>query len=128
MSLLFKSNPEKKEKLAHVIAGFIILVDAYEKYDLQESSYIYFLNAGLVFMGVAVFHHRLAHRFHYIDGIFFVIEAIVYCIIAAGYFHHGKKALPWCYVLIAAGYCFVAIVKARKGKVKYSNRQNKPIT
>lgn len=124
MSLLFKRNPEKKEMLAHIIAGVIILVHAYEKFDLQESSYIFFLIAGIIFLCVAVFHHRLAHRFFYIDGIFFLIEASLYAIIAADYFHEGKKALPWCYVLVTIGYCFVAVIKAKKGKEKYLKQQH----
>jgi uncharacterized membrane protein YobD (UPF0266 family) len=123
MSLFFKRHPETKEKIGHIIAGVIILVHAYEKFDLHESSYIFFLIAGLVFLSVAVFHHRLAKRFLYVDGVFFVIEGILNGIIAANYFHKGKKALPWCYVFVAIMYGVVAVIRARKGKEKYLKKQ-----
>jgi hypothetical protein len=119
MSLFFKRNPEKKEKFAHILAGLIILVHAYEKFDLHHASYIFFLIAGIVFLTVAILHHQLAHRFIYIDGVFFVIEGILYGIIAADYFHEGKKGLPWCYVFVAIMYGIAAVIRARKGKKKY---------
>ena len=59
MSLFFKRKSETKEKIGHIIAGVIILVHAYEKFDLHESSYIFFLIAGIIFLSIAVFHHRL---------------------------------------------------------------------
>ena len=117
MSLI--KNKEKKEKLAHIIAGVVILTHAYEKYDLNESSYIVFVIAGIIFLSVAFLHHRLAKRFVYIDGAFFVIESILYAIIAADYFHLHKKGLPWCYVVVAVGYLFIAYKKAKKGALKY---------
>jgi hypothetical protein len=124
MSLLFKRKSEKKEKLGHIIAGIIILVHAYEKFDEHEASYFFFLIAGVIFLSVAIFHHRLIHRFLYIDGVFFIIEAILYAIIAADYFHAGKKALPWCYVLVTILYCVAAVIRARKGKEKYLIKQH----
>jgi hypothetical protein len=124
MSLFFKRKSETKEKIGHIIAGVIILVHAYEKFDLQESSYIFFLIAGVVFLSVAIFHHRLKHRFLYIDGVFFIIEAILYGIVAADYFHEGKKALPWCYVAVTILYCVAAIIRARKGKKKYLQKHS----
>lgn len=117
MSLI--KNKDKKEKLAHILAGVIILVHAYEKFELGESSYIAFLFAGIIFLAVALLHHRLAKRFPYIDGVFFIIESIVYAIIAADYFHLGKKALPWCYVFVAVAYVFVAYKKAKQGALKH---------
>ena len=124
MPLPFKRKSEKKEKIGHIIAGMIILVHAYEKFDLHESSYIFFLIAGAIFLSVAIFHHQLKHRFLYIDGVFFIIEAILYAIIAADYFHQGKKGLPWCYVLVTILYCVVAVIKAKKGKEKYLKQQH----
>jgi len=124
MSLFFKRRSETKEKIGHIIAGVIILVHAYEKFDLHESSYIFFLIAGVIFLSVAIFHHKLIHHFLYIDGVFFTIEAILYAIVAADYFHEGKKALPWCYVFVAVMYCVAAVIRAKKGKEKYLKKQH----
>ncbi len=119
MSLL-KGNKEKKEKLGHMLAAFIILIHAYEKYDLNESSYIFFAVAGLTFLCVAIMHHRIAKYFPYVDGVFFVIEAIIYAVVAAEYFHKGKKGLPWCYVFATIVYLVVAVIKGKKGKAKHA--------
>ncbi len=116
-----KGNKERWEKLGHILAAFLILIHAYEKYDMHHHSYVLFLIAGIVFSIVAVTHHRLAKIFPYVDGVFFVIEAIVYAVIAADYFDMGKKGLPWCYVLAAIGYLIVAFVKGKKGKAKHSH-------
>src|ERR1700712_612959 len=111
-------NNEKKEKLAHILAGLLILVHAYEKFELQEDSYIIFLIAGIVFLSIALLHHKLVRRFPYADGVFFVIEAILYAVIAADYFHQGKKGLPWCYAFASLAYIVTAIVKGKKGKAR----------
>lgn len=112
-------NKEKKEKLTHLLAGLIILVHAYEKYDLQESSYVFFLLAGISFLTVALLHHRLLKPFPYVDGVFFLIEAAIYAVVAADYFHQGKKGLPWCYVVCTIAYIVLAFVKGKKGKARH---------
>lgn len=113
-----KKEKEKFKKLGHIIAAFIIFVHAYEKYDLHEPSWIFFLLAGVLFLSVALLHHRLVHAFPYIDGVFFVIEAVIYAVIAAEYFELAKKLLPWFYVLASAGYLVAAFVKGRKGETR----------
>ena len=94
---------------------------AYEEFEVGKSSYIIFLIAGIIFLLVALLHHRLAKRFPYIDGVFFVIESILYAVIATDYFNEGKKALPWCYVLVTIAYLFVALKKGKQGAVKYKS-------
>ena len=115
---LLKVRKEKKEKLVHILAGLIILIHAYEKYDLQESSYIFFFVAGIAFLSVALLHHRLAKHFPYVDGVFFIIEAVIYAVIAADYFQQGKKGLPWCYVVCTIAYVIAAFIKGRRGKAR----------
>ena len=115
-------NKEKKEKFAHILAGIVILVHAYEKYDKHEGSYTAFIIAGVIFLGVALLHHRLVKSFPYIDGGFFVIESILYAIIAADYFSVGKKGLPWCYVIVTIIYLFIAFKKGKQGAAKYKNK------
>jgi len=36
-------NREKKKKLVHIIAVFLILIHAFEKYDSGHGSYLFFL-------------------------------------------------------------------------------------
>ena len=114
-----KPNKERKEKFAHILAGVIILLHAYEKYESQKSSYIIFLLAGIIFLSIALLHHRLVKYFPYTDSIFFVIEAVLYTVIAVDYFHEGKKGLPWCYLLATLAYLAVAIVKGKRGKAGF---------
>lgn len=116
-----KVNKEKKEKLGHIIAAFIILVHAYEKYDLGESSYIFFLIAGMLFLSIALLHHHIVKRFPYTDGFFFVIEASLYVVVAADYFHRGKKRAAMCYIAMAIAYIIAAFIKGKKGKAMHNN-------
>ena len=116
-----KGNKEKRQKMIHILAGVIILVHSYEKYEMHEHSYVFFLVAGLVFLTIALAHHRLAKIFPYVDGVFFVIEAVIYAVIAADYFHLGKKGLPWAYVLATIAYLIAAYIKGKRGKAKHSD-------
>jgi hypothetical protein len=114
-----RGNKEKRQQMAHILAGVIILVHAYEKYEMQERVYLVFLVAGVVFLAVALLHHKLAKIFPYVDGVFFVIEAMLYALIAAEYFELGKKGLPWAYVLATILYLVAAFIKGKKGKAKH---------
>lgn len=89
---------EKLKKISHILAGMIILLHAYEKYESEHSSYIYFALAGVIFLSVALFHHQLKSKFPWIDNSFFVIEAVLSLIIAYDYFHMGKVGLPFMYL------------------------------
>lgn len=111
------SSPKRKalkQKLGHIMAAMIILVHAWEKHELHEHSWIFFAVAGIVFLAVALLHHSIAKVFPYVDGVFFLIEAAVYMLIAIEYFHLGKKALPWAYVFATVCYCVAAVIKGRK--------------
>lgn len=110
-----RKNREKRKILAHILAGFVILVHAYEKYDSGHGSYIFFGLAGLVFISVALMHRLIEKKAPWIDGVFFVIEACLSFLVALDYFHMGKKALPYCYLAAGIGQLVVAFVKSRKG-------------
>ena len=90
---------EKLEKASHILASVIILSHAFEKYESGHQSYIYFAVAGVIFLSLAIFHHRLKLKFPWIDSCFFVIEAILSLIIAYDYFHMGKVGVPVVYVI-----------------------------
>lgn len=106
---------EKRRKWAHIIAGFAILLHAYEKYESGHKSYIFFAVAGLVFISIALFHSAIAKKASWIDGIFFIIEGILSGIVALDFFHAEKMVLPWIYLLLAAFQFFIAF---RKSKIK----------
>jgi len=65
----------------------------------HHGPYLGYFLAGTIFLIVALFHHRMSHRFAYVDSVFFIIETILSFIIAFEYFDAGKKGLPWMYII-----------------------------
>jgi len=116
---LSDAQKEKLQRGGHILAGFIILIHAYEKYEHHASSYIYFLILGLVFLFIALIHKKLTRFHHYVDSTFLIIEAIAIGIIAVDFFEEGKKALPLCYVFAAILYVAAACIKYRKNKAMH---------
>lgn len=110
----FRKRSEKSKKIAHIIAGVVILVHGYEKMEKGESSYWFFYLSGIIFILMALFHKQLVRRIKWGDGLFYLIEAGVLFIIAYDYWHHGKKALPITYLAAAMGYFIVSIIVSRK--------------
>lgn len=110
----FRRRSEKTKKIAHILAGTIILVHGYEKMEKGESSYWLFYLAGIIFLLMALFHKQLVQKIKWGDGLFYLIEAVVLFIIAYDYWHHGKKALPLTYLGAATGYIISSILISRK--------------
>ena len=84
----------KREKLGHILAALV---------------------AGIVFLIVAIAHYRLAKIFPYVDSFFFVIEAIIYAVIAADYFTWIKRD---CHGAMFCNYClpYRCLYQREKGK------------
>lgn len=114
MAFFFK-NREKRKQFAHVGAGIVILIHAYEKYESGHGSYLLFGIAGLVFLLIAALHHKIEEKLPWVDGVFFVIEGILSLIVAYEFFHVGKKALPITYVLLGLFQFTMALRKGKKG-------------
>lgn len=110
-------------KIAHVLAGFVILIHAFEKFEQNEPSYPYLTIAGIVFMLVAIFHHHIGRRFPYVDSLFLVIEAAVYAMIALEYFYAGKKWLPWAWVFATIANLAFAFIKGHKSRKKHRRKK-----
>lgn len=108
-------NKETRNRALHIVSGFIILIHAYEKYESGHHSYVYFAAAGLVFLTIALLHPVIERKLPWVDGAFFIIEALLSLIVAADYFHMGKKGLPVCYLLVACFQFFVAFRRSKKG-------------
>jgi hypothetical protein len=118
MHMLLKKDHksrEKRKRIAHIIAGFVILVHAFEKYESHHASYIFFAVAGLVFITIAALHPVIEKKAPWIDGVFFVIESLLSFFIAYDYFHLGKKGLPFCYIAIGIFQLVIAFVQSKKG-------------
>lgn len=106
---------EKKKKIAHTIAGFVILVHSFEKYESGHSSWLFFAIAGFVFISIALLHHTIEQKAPWIDGVFFAIEGLLSLAIAYDYFHMGKKGLPLTYLAAGIIQLAVAFMLSRKG-------------
>lgn len=106
---------EKKKKIAHIVAGMVILIHSFEKYDSGHGSWLFFAIAGLVFISIALLHHTIEQKAPWIDGVFFVIEGILSLVIAYEYFHMGKKGLPLTYLAAGIIQLVVAFMLSRKG-------------
>lgn len=104
---------EKRRRIGHIIAGFALLIHAYDHYEKGEGPWVYLI-AGIVFLSIALFHHTLSKKFKWIDGVFYLIEAIALFYTAYGYFHHGKKALPFAYLAAGIGFVIASIIISRK--------------
>jgi hypothetical protein len=114
LKLLFK-NRDKRKRYAHIGAGIVILIHAYEKYESAHDSYLFFAIAGLIFLTVAILHPTIEKKAPWIDGVFFIIEGILSLIVAYEFFHVGKKALPITYLFLACFQFFMAFKKSKKG-------------
>ena len=114
LRLLIK-NREKRNRVAHIAAGIIILIHSYEKYEHGHDSYKLFAVAGCIFLTIAFLHPILEKKVPWIDGVFFIIEGILSIIVAFDYFLLGKKALPITYLALAGFQFFMAFKKSKKG-------------
>jgi len=120
----FVKNPEKRNRIVHIIFGFIILIHALEKYETGHGSFLFFLIAGLVFIALAIFHPLLEKKYPWIDGVFFVIEGTLSLTVSYDYYHMGKKALPFVYIGVAMLQYFVAFRKSKKGLADHKSKSN----
>lgn len=108
-------NREKRARFAHIIAGIVILIHSYEKFDSGHDSYILFGIAGSVFISIAYFHSKLEKKFPRVDGVFFIIEGILSFVISYEFFHAGKKSLPVVYLVLGIFQIILAFIKSKKG-------------
>jgi chromate transport protein ChrA len=119
--MLFKRT-EKSKRVAHIAAGFVILIHAYEKYESGHHAYVPFIVAGIVFLCLAFFHHPIQQKFPWIDGVFFTIEGILSIIVAYELFHLGKKALPYTYLFLSIFQFFMAYRVSKKAMQKQPDK------
>ncbi|MEO5642767.1 MAG: hypothetical protein ABIQ40_15595 [Bacteroidia bacterium] len=95
----------------------VIMQHCLERFDSGHHSYIVFLLAGIIFLAVAIFHHKLVHRFPKVDTLFYTIEGCLSFIIAYEYFEAGKKFLPYLYIIAGLFQLVAIFIFARKKKI-----------
>lgn len=117
---LKKERNHKAKRFAHIAAGLVILIHAYEKFESGHNSYIYFCIAGIIFLLIAFLHTIIERKAPWIDAVFFIIEGLLSVIIALDYFHLGKQGLPWVYIAVAIFQLFMAIKFGKKGLNKHN--------
>ena len=103
-------NKEKLKRIPHLFSAIIILLHSYERFESGHSSYLVFLLAGIIFLLLAIFHHKISAKIPKIDIIFYGIESLLALVIAYEFYRIGKKGLPVMY-LIAALFQLFAIYK-----------------
>ncbi|RZJ66921.1 MAG: hypothetical protein EOO50_07655 [Flavobacterium sp.] len=110
-------NKEKLKKIPHLISGMVILLHSLERFETGHSSWIVFLLAGVVFLTVAIFHHKLSARFPMLDILFYGIESFLCFLIAYEYFAAGKKGVPVMYAIAGLVQIFAMFMFARRKKL-----------
>ena len=111
----FIKDKDKRKQFAHIGAGIVILIHAYEKFESGHGPYLFFAIAGMIFLAIAFLHPVIEKKAPWIDGVFLVIEGVLSIIVAFDYFHLHKKALPICYLLLGIFQFFMAFRKSKKG-------------
>jgi len=112
---IFFKNREKRKRIAHIGAGIVILIHAYEKFEGGHDTYKLFAFAGIIFLSIAIFHPIIEKKIPWVDGLFFFIEGVLSIVVALDYLHLGKKALPTTYILLGLFQFFMAFRKSKKG-------------
>lgn len=114
MGFLKNIPKEKRKKFAHILAGIVILIHAYEKWEHHSGTWWVFFFFGLLVFTLVVFHNRIHHRFPGIDAGFFLIEGVLMFVTSYYYFSHDKKLLPYCYLLVGVAYIVMSFVRFKK--------------
>ncbi len=108
-------DKEKRKRVAHFAAAATILIHSYDNYETRHHSYKLFAIAGLIVLILALFHTIIEKKLPWIDGVFFVIEAILSLVVAFDLFKYGKKALPVTYLFLGLFQFYLAFRKGKRG-------------
>jgi hypothetical protein len=102
---------DKLYKLAHFLAGFVVILHGIGELDHAHGSPVFFFVAGSLMFLVAAFHHRVQAIFGSGESILFFIEAAVQLFIVFHYFERGKKFLPVAHLFAACMYVYVGYIR-----------------
>jgi hypothetical protein len=110
-----KKNKVRMQKLAHLLAGFIILINAWDRYDAGNPVYLVYLFSGIIFIAVGLFLPFIIKIIRWANVVSFIIESFLSFVIASEYFSAGKSALPYIYLAVGLAQLVLAFIKSRKG-------------
>jgi hypothetical protein len=100
-----RQRSERLNKLAHLFAGVLIIFHGIEKAESDHiSSAVFFIISGTVFLLIAAFHHKIAHKLRSVDAVFAVIEGLLAVCVAIDFFNDHKNYIQYAYLLAAAIY------------------------
>jgi hypothetical protein len=115
MLLKKRQRSEKRNKLLHLFAAIIIIFHGFEKIESDHiHSAIFFLCSGTVFLLLAIFHHKIAHRLRSVDAIFSIIEGLLAVTVSIDFFNEHKHYIQYAYILAAVVYFVRAFILFRK--------------
>jgi len=109
-----RKNKVLMQKIAHLLAGFVILINAYDRYTTGNPNYLLYLFAGLVFITVAILLPFINKKVPWVSVVFFLIESSLSFVIAFEYFIAGKSALPYAYLVVGLVQLIIPLIKSRK--------------
>lgn len=111
---------ERLRTLPHFAVAAVILLHGFSAFEEHPGSAICFLFFGSLCLVLAIFHHRIEHRWPYVPAVFHFIEGAVAAVVLIEHLHAGKKYLPYADA-VAIAMCFVVgvirIMKIRKARM-----------
>lgn len=113
-SVLSYERKQRLSRFAHFLSGMLILVHGLDRYDAGRSLWPAFMGAGILIVLLAGFHARLARTWPGIDGVFFLIEALLSLAIMIEFMDAGKRGLPYMYLLAAIAQVCAAWITWRR--------------
>ena len=123
---MITSKREKGKIMAHVLAGVVIILKGYAKWEDNHALVGgFFIILGLLLVSAVLWHHRVSRWIKNFDVFMFAIEALVLGLIAYNYYQEGKKGLPWAYGLSSLIYLILIVVFYRRNlTTKIDHRQS----
>lgn len=101
---------EIAHKIGHIIAGVVILLKAYSKYEEHHTEIaVAIAILGLFFIAIAVFHAKI-HWIKRHESWLFWLESLVLFIVSYSYYSAGKFAIPLIYFASAIAYLVVGFI------------------
>jgi len=117
------NRKEKIKTIAHALAGFVIFLKGYNKWDNGHPFMgAFFVILGLLMVVAALRHHQISRWIKSFDVFMFATEAVVLGLVAYSYYQESKGGLPWAYGLSSGIYLILTVVFYRRGLIVKTNQ------
>ncbi len=101
---------EKVRQFIHLLAGFLILMHAFQAFEREDHNTAFvFMGVAILFLIVAGIHQWLERKFRKSDTFFFAVEAVALGCSAWQYKQEGLISMVTIVGVIAAFYVWVAL-------------------